>query len=203
MHLHINLHVALGFVTLRFFKATDAKCGYPRDVCRFLAANFHATLPRSFPFYRGDSGIKVKVKVMEKRQRILVVESDCARLTMLLLWLDQFGEYDVKGIMPVGNSTSVERYSAEADLIIVADDDSIRESILYINALRKTDCRAQTMLLQTNKCVTDLMVRQIVYDAHVPSSGSLMELNKIIASLLRNASAAKRKSMLSALAKAG
>jgi hypothetical protein len=140
---------------------------------------------------------------MDKRQRILIVETDCARLTTLLLWLDQFGQYDVKGIMPVGNSTGVERYSAEADLIIVADDDSIRESILYINALRRTDCRAQTMLLQTNKCVTDLMVRQIVYDAHVPADGALNELNKVIASLLRNASAAKRRTMLSTLAKAG
>jgi hypothetical protein len=164
---------------------------------------FSCNIVTFFSVYRSDSGVKVKVKVMEKRQRILIVETDCARLTTLLLWLDQFGQYDVKGIMPVGNSTGVERYSAEADLIIVADDDSIRESILYINALRKTDCRAQTMLLQTNKCVTDLMVRQIVYDAHVPADGALNELNKVIASLLRKGSAAKRRTMLSALAKAG
>jgi hypothetical protein len=111
---------------------------------------------------------------MDSRTSVLIVESNLARLTGLMLWLEQFPEFKVDGTLNKSPSALADQDINNYEIVVLAVDDSACENIIAPRALSAH--KPAIVLIDrstTNKQITDTKSE---YQARLPVDAPLKDL---------------------------
>jgi hypothetical protein len=82
----------------------------------------HHSLPIGNTPTTATAKISEKKSSMEKCIKILIMDDDCSRLAALVLWLDQFREFQVSGVLANSDSCTEERLLSDCQIILLGDN---------------------------------------------------------------------------------
>jgi DNA-binding NarL/FixJ family response regulator len=73
---------------------------------------------------------------MIPRTKIFVVEHDCAKLVNLMLWLDQYPEFEITGV--VGDTRNIHQHIAETnpDIVLLDVDSTSGDRVTTVRSLK-------------------------------------------------------------------
>src|SRR5262249_41270462 len=84
---------------------------------------------------------KLSESHMDKRVKVSIIDNSIKRLTALLLWLDQFRQIQVNGILAEAESSTQDKVPADCQIILLSEDalglcDRFLERTLKLGAAR-------------------------------------------------------------------
>jgi hypothetical protein len=92
---------------------------------------------------------------MDPRTKILILEKDCGRLTSLMLWLEQFQEFQVRGTLRQLECPVQERIFDDCEILLVGANAVSGEDIKRVRTAKLSPLRPAIVLLSqgnTNSC---------------------------------------------------
>jgi DNA-binding NarL/FixJ family response regulator len=110
---------------------------------------------------------------MLPRTKIFVVEHDCAKLVNLMLWLDQYPEFEITGV--VGDTRNIHRQIAETnpDVILLDVDTSLTDRVTTVRSLKSSPNAPAVIVLCSSEKDNALMAES---DGYVQQTSSLQDL---------------------------
>lgn len=130
---------------------------------------------------------------MNARTKIFIAESDCASLVSLMLWLDQFPEFEVAGATADATHIFDQVKSAKPDMVLLDVSKSNNETIHLIRTLKGLEQRPAVLLRCQNESYLGDSALSLEADCSIGPKNSIKELCEAIRKV-----ANKRKVALSA-----
>jgi chemotaxis response regulator CheB len=73
---------------------------------------------------------------MSPRIRVLVIQNDCAKLISLMLWLEQFAEFEIAGVGDDTHNLQEQMVQHEPDVLLIDADSLSPERLKCLKKLR-------------------------------------------------------------------
>jgi DNA-binding NarL/FixJ family response regulator len=110
---------------------------------------------------------------MNPRTKIFVVEHDCAKLVNLMLWLDQYPEFEISGV--VGDTRNIQEQIAEnnPDIVLLDVDTTLADRVSTVRSLKASPNAPAIVVLCPSEKDKALLAES---DGYVQQTSSIQDL---------------------------
>lgn len=123
---------------------------------------------------RKKPGSTWRTNNMSPRIRVLVIQNDCARLISMMLWLEQFAEFEIAGIVDDSQRLQEQLVENEPDVLLIDAESLSPERVKCLKALHAFP-NAPALIIIGESAQADLLMAQ-ESDLHLTQATSVNEL---------------------------
>ena len=117
---------------------------------------------------------------MNARTKIFIAEYDCARLISLMLWLEQFPEFEITGTAQFGSDLVHRVKESQPDVVLLDFNSETIDSLHIVRAIRNSATAAAILATASAEVSVKDCLKSSEADEIINPSSSMKDLSESI-----------------------